>query len=191
MKIAFFGGTFNPVHYGHVFVANYLLELMELDKVVFVPSGLPPHKKNCIDKNHRSNMVSLAISGNENFSMSDYEIKKEGLSYTFDTMKHFNSKLPNDELYYIIGQDAFLLFDQWYRKDELIDLVHFIVMTRGKNMKDEITQRYGTKNISFADTPNIEISSTDIRHRVQSGRSIKYFVSERVEEYIRQNNLYL
>lgn len=191
MKIGIFGGTFNPIHFGHIFIAEYMADYMNLDKVIFIPSGIPPHKENFVDKSHRAKMVELSIEGNDKFEMSDYEISKVGKSYTFDTVTYFMENNQECEFYYIIGQDAILLLDKWYKYKALMKIVKFLVVTRGQDVKSQIEEKYGnSEHITFIDTPSIEISSTQIRRRVKENRSVKYFVKDEVNKYIEDNSLY-
>lgn len=188
------GGTFNPIHYGHIFVANYVMDYMNLDRIVFIPSGNPPHKNNeeVIDKNHRKKMVELAIKDNFKFYIDSIELEKEGYSYSYDTITYLKNNNPYDKFFYIIGQDAFLLIEQWYKYKKIINITHFLVVTRGMKLKARMQdiQKKHNINMTFIDTPIIEISSTQIRKRVKEKKTIKYFVNEDVEKYILQNSLY-
>lgn len=190
MNIGILGGTFNPIHYGHLFIAQYILDFMDLDKILFIPSGNPPHKNGVIDKNHRLNMTVLAISDNERFEIDEFEVQKENYSYAYDTLNYLNEKYYNDKLYYIIGQDAMIDFDKWHRYQEVGTMVDFIVVTRGGILTQKLKDLYADVNMIFIDTPVIEISSTDIRNRILNKKSIRYFLSEKVEKYICKNNLY-
>lgn len=194
MNIGILGGTFNPIHYGHTFIANYVLDYMELDEIMFIPSGNPPHKDKqiVIDKIHRKNMVELAIKNNNKFSMNSIEIDKEGYSYSYDTLTALIEKNPNSNFYYIIGQDAFIFMDKWYRYKELFEIANFVIVTRGEEIKNKIEDMYKEQNAKmiFVNSPVIDISSTQIRQRLKYNKSIKYFVNEDVEEYILKNKLY-
>lgn len=194
MNIGILGGTFNPIHYGHTFIANYVLDYMELDEIMFIPSGNPPHKDKqiVIDKIHRKNMVELAIKNNNKFSMNSIEIDKEGYSYSYDTLTALIEKNPNSNFYYIIGQDAFIFMDKWYRYKELFEIANFVIVTRGEEIKNKIEDMYKEQNAKmiFVNSPMIDISSTQIRQRLKYNKSIKYFVNEDVEEYILKNKLY-
>ena len=192
MNIGILGGTFNPIHFGHTFIANYVMDYMKFDKIMFIPSGIPPHKDYVIDKNHRKAMVELAIKSNYDFLINFYEMEKEDYSYSYETVSYLLKEYKNDKFYYIIGQEAFMLFDKWYKFEELSKLITFIVVTRGEKIKSELQKKFIKYDVDmcFLDTPNIEISSTDIRNRVKENRSIKYFVDEKVENYIIKNNLY-
>lgn len=190
MNIGVLGGTFNPIHYGHLFIAQYILDFMNLDKILFIPSGNPPHKYGVIDKNHRLNMTMLAVRDNEKFEIEDFEIQKDNYSYAFDTLNYLNKKYRGDKIYYIIGQDAMIDFDKWHRYEEVGTLVDFIVVTRGKVLTQKLKALYSKVNMIFVDTPVIDISSTDIRNRILNKKSVKYFLSENVEKYVHENNLY-
>ena len=188
MNLCIFPGTFNPIHNAHIKMAEFVLENFGFDKIIFIPSYIPPHKE--IDKNlakHRYNMVKLAISGNKSFEISDIEYQSEGKSYSLLTVKkiieHYNIK---GRLNFIIGTDAFVKLDSWYKAEELKKLVHFIVFPRRgdgdeKLYKDFIQNGWDFEivNCSFMD-----ISSTEIRDFK------KQDIDKKVEDYIKENGLY-
>jgi len=191
MKIALFGGTFNPIHNGHLIVAEHVRVAMTIDRVIFIPSFITPHKQSGEDEvfHHRLEMVRLAIKGNECFECSDYEINKNAISYTIDTIEEMKSQHPYDTIYLIIGMDNYLTFHLWKEPDRLLSSIQVIVMNR-PNHKKQINEVIGTKNIIFIDVPNIDISSTDIRQRVGEGKSVRHMVPDSVEEYIVAQGLY-
>jgi nicotinate-nucleotide adenylyltransferase len=190
--VGLFGGTFNPPHLGHLIVAEEVRQTFSLDIIVFVPSARPPHKESSpvIDPRHRFTMTRLAIENNPRFEISDVELKRRGKSYTIDTIKEFKTLYGADiELFFIMGGDSIFEIETWKKPEELFRLCRVIVTTRPGFDLAKIDDRFGDKIIR-ADVPRIDISSTDIRHRVGTGRSITYLVPDKVEEYIQRERLY-
>lgn len=199
MKIGIMGGTFDPIHFGHLATAEAVREIFTLDEVLFIPAARPPHKRgrNVTDSKHRLAMVELATRSNEFFKVSDMELKRTGLSYTLDTMNELHKTFGDAaELFFIIGADSLADLSKWYSARELVEKCHFIATTRQGIDIDfsEVKNFFGSaamKNIHRVTTPGLEISSTDLRERVKLGRSIKYLVPEVVEDYILRERLYL
>ena len=197
MKVGIMGGTFDPIHLGHLAMAESVREIFELDEILFIPSARPPHKveKIITPEVHRLMMTFLATQSNEKFQVSPMEILRDGLSYTLDTMNQLEKKFGTDtELFFIIGADSMADLPKWHKSKELVSKVHFIATTRpGIEVNlEEVKNFFGesAKNIHQVVVAGLEISSTDIRERVKNGRSIKYLVPEAVEEYILKENLY-
>ena len=198
MKIGLIGGTFNPIHHGHLILSEYVRENFQLDKVIFIPTGLPPHKSASVVENPeiRLEMTKLAIERNKFFSVSDIETYREGISYTIDTITELKNLYPNDQLYFLIGADSLFELPTWKYYDKLISKTNIIVVNRpggannliGAKIK-EYEDQFGGSIIEVR-SPLIDISSSDIRNRVKDGKSIKYLVPNNVEEFILQNNLY-
>ena len=192
MRIGIMGGTFNPIHYGHLVSASEVCNKFKLDKVIFIPSALNPLKNtsNLAEAHHRLKMIKLAIAGNPLFDASDIEIKRGGASYTIDTIKAFAKKYGKDvNLYFIIGADAFLEINSWASPDALLKMCKFIVTTRpGYNIKK--AKRVFKKCTETMDITYLEISSSDIRKRIKSGVPIKYLLPKSVENYIQKHKLY-
>jgi nicotinate-nucleotide adenylyltransferase len=216
MKIGIFGGTFNPVHYGHLRAAEEVLEKLELDRIVFVPSGNPPLKnKNLADAKLRYEMVKQAISKNPRFSISDIEYKNKNKSYSVDTISTLNNLYPNAKLYFILGIDAFLDMPNWRQAEKLLKLTNFIVISRPSfqftniyrspylKINKGILRKLDSGRIDFHKialtnrnqivmlrlTP-FAVSSTAIRDMLKKGKSIKYLLPEKVESYIIFNKIY-
>ncbi len=193
-KIGIMGGTFDPIHYGHLVTAENARYRYGLDRVYFVPAYIPPHKqfKHVTPADHRLMMTILATVNNPAFVVSELEIQRGGLSYTYDTVRAFKRELGDDvEVYFITGADAIIELTQWMKIEELAQECHFIGATRpgyhlGVRLPDYLLQ-----SISFMEVPALAISSTDVRQRVQEGAPIHYLVPETVEMYIRKNRLYL
>ncbi len=200
LKIGIMGGTFDPIHYGHLVTAEAARVEFGLDKVVFVPSGLPPHKKsrNLAGKGHRYKMTLLATKSNKYFSVSSEEIDRQGYSYTIDTIKSFDEKYRRKaKFFFITGADAISEILTWKDVDSLFKICEFVAATRpGFNQNDlfsdieYLREKYNSK-IHFIEVPSLAISSSDIRKRVENGLSIKYLLPESVEEYIYENRLYI
>jgi nicotinate-nucleotide adenylyltransferase len=198
-KIAIMGGTFDPIHYGHLVAAEAVRDRFQLDKVIFIPAGNPPHKniKNITDSIHRYNMTMLATATNPYFEVSRIEIDRIGITYTVDTIKELRKEYGTVvELFFITGADALLEILTWHKVEELLELCHFVAATRpGFNLKDleqklyEIKSKY-SKEIFHIEIPSLAISSTDIRDRVKSNHTIKYLLPESVEQYIHKYGLY-
>ena len=202
-SIGIMGGTFNPIHTGHLIAAELVREQMNLDKIIFIPTGNPPHKSSntILDSEHRVNMIKLATGGNDYFSISEIEVEREGKTYTYDTLKqlHENDQLQSNrtgnEFYFIIGFDTLKELDTWKNINEICKLCKFIVVNRNNDkneMQQEILkleQLYGAQ-IIHTEIPNIELSSTEIRKRIYEHKSIRYMVTDEVYDYIAKNELY-
>ncbi|TCK98148.1 nicotinate-nucleotide adenylyltransferase [Natranaerovirga hydrolytica] len=197
-KIGIMGGTFNPVHFGHLILAENAYEKFDLDTVIFIPNGQPPHKSDekILSKSDRLKMVNMAIDDNKHFNVSTIEVDKKSYSYSYETLEALKKENPNTEYYFIIGADSLYNIHKWKNPEKLLSLCQLIVASRGEidrhsieNHKPNIESFYKTK-IHILDMPIIEISSSDIRNRVKEGKTIKYFVPKDVEHYIYMNNLY-
>ena len=187
MKIGILGGTFNPIHIGHLILAEEAREKLKLDKVIFVPAYLPPHKDNSeiASADARLAMVRLAIRGNSYFFASDIEIKRDGLSYTIDTLREFKIRYPQDELFFIIGSDLLKYLDDWKDLGEIIKMVRFITATRPGYPLEKIPTHISTIPIRAVD-----ISGFGIREAIREGRSFRYLVPDAVFNYIDKKRLY-
>ncbi len=215
-RIGILGGTFNPVHYGHLAAADEVRERLHLNRVLFVPSFLPPHKedKDLPSAVQRVEMVRLAIAGNESFSISEIEVSRGGRSYTIDTILALGRQFPEADLFFITGLDSFLDIRTWNRWQELLALCAFVILSRPgyrfsdllkidflKNSENQLISldreevayvllRPDNFNLYLERISHYDISSTDIRKRVREGRAIKYLLPESVEHYIIKNELY-
>ena len=192
-KIGIFGGTFNPIHSAHLVIAEAAAEQFGLEKIMFLPNASPPHKvcESMASEDLRLEMTKAAISGNDKFFVSDYEIKNGGLSYTVDTLEHFKSIY--DEIYFIIGGDSIRDFPTWYRPEKIAKLCTLIVYPREEIDTDyyiKNAEKLFSANVKKLVSPRIDISSSDIRQRVSGGKSVRYLVPENVRKIIEENNLY-
>jgi nicotinate (nicotinamide) nucleotide adenylyltransferase len=187
--VGILGGTFNPIHLGHLVIAEQVYEQLCLNKVLFLPDKIPPHKgvekTKPIDSDDRIEMIKLAIADNMHFDLDLTDVNRGGVSYTFDTVKLLKQYNPDTEYYFIIGGDMVENLPQWSHIDELVQMVHFVgVCRKGFEKKSKYP-------ILWVNTPELEISSSMIRHRVKKGQSIKYLVPDAVREYIKDRRLYL
>ncbi len=198
-RIGIMGGTFDPIHIGHLFIAAETLEKLSLDKIIFIPAGVSPHKINSKTTSpiHRLLMTAIAVNSNKSFYLSDIEIEREGPSYTIDTIRSLKQLLPEAaELFFITGGDTFIDLDSWRDYGQLLQLANFVVFTRAgydNGLLDEKILRFRdefSSNITKISIPLLEVSSTDIRERAKMGRTMKYLIPEGVEEYILKNRLY-
>lgn len=197
-RVGIFGGTFDPIHMGHLIVAETIMDEFHLDKVVFIPAAVPPHKlgRQISPAKHRYMMTMLATCSNPRFQVSDMEMHRQGPSYSRDTLAQLIKEHGSDtEFYFIVGADSVENLHTWNRIDELLTMCHFIGASRPGCMPDmeKIAQRFGplAEKIHCLETPELEISSTEIRHRVGQKRTIRYIVPETVEQYIYKEKLYL
>jgi nicotinate-nucleotide adenylyltransferase len=216
MKIGIFGGTFNPIHLGHLRAAEEVRELMGLEKVLFIPSGSPPLKtEGLAEALQRYKMTRLAVINNRFFEVLDIECAKPGKSYTVDTLQELKQRFRGSHLHFILGTDAFLDLPNWYEPEQLVSLVDFIVISRpGTPFRDLLSSAYldpeekfptdlddgrvvsrrlrlpSSKAVFLARVTPLAISSTDIRRRIREGLTIKYLLPEEVESFIISNRLY-
>lgn len=196
-RIGIIGGTFNPIHLGHLMIAEVACESFNLEKVIFVPARIPPHKQyDVIDSHHRYAMTAAAVSDNPNFEISDVEMRREGPSYTVDTIQYFKKLYgPTVEFYFIAGTDTIRALPTWKFIDELIDEVHFIGATRpdGSSAIDSILDELGAKareKIHVMEVPEMKLSATYLRERLRSGKTVRYMLPKCVVDYIEENHIY-
>ncbi len=194
MKLGILGGTFNPIHNAHLIIAEEVREILQIDKIFFIPTHTPPHKEihpeSKIDDKHRVNIVKKAIENNPYFELCKYEIEMKGVSYTYKTLKHLYETLNIEgKIKVIIGADLIPELNTWHKYEELIDICDFTVLNRGKLDLDSYKSRYPFIKIVKSNV-SMNLSSTEIRNRIKEHRSIKYLVPNQVEDYIIKNKLY-
>jgi len=190
MKIALFGGCFNPIHYGHLILAETAREYFHLDKIIFIPSGKPPHKSiDLAPSFYRYQMVKLAIANNKYFSHSPVELKRKSKSYTYRTIEIFKKKYPKDEVFFLVGSDTLFELDTWKKGRAILEFCQFIVGTRPGFLVEKVDKDI-LGRVSLFPIPGLDISGQEIRERTRQGESIKYLVPEEVEKYIYKNKLY-
>ena len=197
-KIGILGGTFDPVHLGHLIIAEEVRSNLGLDKILFVPAGVPWMRENegVSTGKHRLNMVDLAVKSNPHFQSSSIEIDRQGVTYTADTLETLREDLDHEvELSFIMGMDVLEKFHLWKSPETVVELCSLVIVNRPGNQAvdvNEVVKKYpeaGAK-LRIINVPRMEISSSEIRERVRQEKSLKYLVSEEVIEYIDQNNLY-
>jgi nicotinate-nucleotide adenylyltransferase len=210
-RIGLYGGTFNPIHLGHLRGAEEIWEAFKLEKVIFIPSSVPPHKvtERVIEAKHRLEMVRLAISKNRHFSTSDVELSRPGKSYSVDTVRFFQER-HRDALSFILGSDAFVEIETWKEFQNLFSLCNVIVMTRPGSQRNSSSSplprglissfRYDSGEkawihlsghlLYFKEISFLDISSTKVRELIEKGESVRYLIPAEVEVYIQEHGLY-
>jgi nicotinate-nucleotide adenylyltransferase len=188
--IGLFGGTFDPLHIGHLIVAEWLAEVLEIEKTYFIPTKIHPLKNRAgiSDEHTRLEMLSIALENYTNFEISTFELDRESVSYSIDTIKYFKNKYPQNEIYYFVGRDNLDNFLQWKEPFEILDLCYLVVYDRktGKDVNDLM----GHQKILTVESPIIEISSSHIRKRIGKQMTFRSLVPQQVFEYITRNKLY-
>lgn len=192
MKLGVFGGTFNPIHYGHLINAQIIFEDFDLDKIIFVPSKSPVHKEfiNGAAGEDRYQMIEYAIEGNSNFEVSRIELDRDTPSYTIFTINELIEDHKEFEIYLIIGIDSYNEFQTWRDYRNILERVSLIVLQRPNSKIVDLEIQKMSDKIFFAENPPIGISSSKIREHIKKGRSIKYLVPLDVERYIIDKGLY-
>jgi len=189
-KVGIFGGTFDPIHLGHLITAQSVKELRNLEKIIFIPAFISPHKSDAKTSSpeDRLNMIKLAVDGIPFFDYSDIEVKKGGVSYSIDTLREL--KKHYSELELLIGYDNIFSFHTWKEPDEILNLAKIIVLKRKSSHPPQFEDKYYHQAV-FVQTRGIEISATDIRERVKNGMPINFLVPPAVIKYIYEHKLYV
>ena len=198
MRIGILGGTFDPIHLGHLLVAEESRIRLGLEQVLFVPAGRPWLKEGqpLTDARHRVRMVELAIASNPHFQVRRTEVDRPGLTYTVDTLEELRSELPSDaELVFILGLDAFESFHRWKEPERILELCRLVVISRpgySEEARDELMARYDGHGdrIRLLTVRNVDFSATEIRRRAAEGISFRYHTPDKVEAYILEHGLY-
>lgn len=195
-RVGIFGGTFNPIHTGHLIMAESVREQVHLDTVLFIPSAAPPHKDatNLLNAETRIKMLKLAVEDNPYFEVSDIEIElgKKDKNYTVNTLMALREKYTAEDtkLYLILGMDQLISLHTWKDPGKLFFLSEVVVINRPGYLVTQVENEYG-RRVIYVPAPNIDISSTDIRFRVSEKKSIKYLIPDKVEKFITENKLYI
>lgn len=196
MRIGIYGGTFNPPHVGHLICAQEALIQLSLDRVVFIPAAVPPHKPVPDDPGaeHRLGMCRAAVRDDERFEVSDVEVRRGGTSYTLDTLEELNTSVPDSHLFLILGADMAASLPRWHRPERILELATLALAERAGTpdtaVTDALSSVAGGERALHFDMPTIDLSSTVIRSRAAAGQSIRYLVPEPVAGYIRSYSLY-
>lgn len=187
-RVGVMGGTFDPVHHGHLVAASEVAQWFDLDEVVFVPTGEPWQKTEVSPSEHRYLMTVIATASNPRFTVSRVDIDRDGPTYTIDTLRDLKAQRPDAELFFITGADAIAQILSWRDHDELWDLAHFVAVSRPGHVLN--TDGLPSDDVSQLEIPALAISSTDCRDRVQRGHPVWYLVPDGVVQYIAKHHLY-
>lgn len=197
-KIAMYGGSFNPVHTGHIQLAEYFVNKLKLDKLLLIPDNKPPHKsdREMISANHRYNMCMLATENVKNVQVSDIEIKRQGKSYTVDTLKQLGNIYKNTQLYLIMGADMFITLHTWKEYRKILSSAVICAVPRDKDSANSLidySKSFETDGLRciISDKIMMSVSSTEIRSYIRQNKSITGMVNRKVEDYIYKNSLYM
>ena len=197
-KVGILGGTFNPIHVGHLMMAETAYDSFQLDCVLMMPNGNPPHKELDKDENshHRMKMLELAVENNAHLIPSDFELKRKGVIYTYKTLELLSQEHPETIFYFILGADSLIHLEEWQFPEIICKNAVLLVAVRDELDQEkvekqmELLKKKYQAEIYLMDMPAVEISSHDIRNRIQEGRTVRYLVSDKVRKYIRDNCLY-
>lgn len=198
MKLGIFGGTFDPVHYGHLQLAEACRQELELDEVRFIPAGSPPHKSGQISDGHaRADMLKLAVSGYPEFTVDRREIRRSGPSFTVLTLEEISQELPEAELFFLMGADSLVDFPGWREPDRILELSSVVAVNRPGSVQwtsEQLQQAAGDLNsarIRLVSMPGADISASDLRERVRAGREIRFLTPRAVQAFLTEHNLYV
>lgn len=198
-KVGIMGGTFNPIHLAHTEMAKVCLRQQDLDKILFMPSKNPPHKKDksILPENERAVMVKLAVSEYDKFVFSDFELQRKGTTYTADTLRLLQEENPDDNYYFIMGADSLLYLDKWYRPQEILKRAVILAIGRDGSTPDELKEKrkelikqYDQADIRFVHMRQMDISSSMIREGIAHGENMEKYLDKEVWNYINANGLY-
>ncbi|PPG55572.1 nicotinic acid mononucleotide adenylyltransferase [Rathayibacter sp. AY2B7] len=187
-RVGVMGGTFDPIHHGHLVAASEVAQSFDLDEVVFVPTGQPWHKKTVTSAEHRYLMTVIATASNPRFTVSRVDVDRIGTTYTIDTLRDIHAAHPDAELFFITGADAVAQILSWKDYDELWELAHFVAVSRPGHVLN--VSGLPAQDVSLLEIPALAISSTDCRSRVNRGHPVWYLVPDGVVQYISKHHLY-
>ncbi|WP_075091344.1 nicotinate-nucleotide adenylyltransferase [Planctomyces sp. SH-PL14] len=195
MRIGIYGGTFDPIHFGHLLLAESCRDACRLDRVIFVPARVSPHKLDVViaPVRARLEMLELALAGFPEFRVSRVEVDRQGPSFTVDTLRHFRTEVPDDELFLLMGADSVTDFPRWREPQQILELATLVVVNRARAVPDLSAladlDTTGHPPLSVP-MPGVDFSASDIRRRVQEGRSVRFQLPRPVEHYVRDKRLY-
>ncbi len=197
MRLGILGGTFNPPHLAHLICGQEALVQLGLERIVLIPTNVPPHKRNDEDDPgaaHRLELCRLAVGDDERFAVSEIELDRPGPSYTVDTLKELHERAPDNELFFIVGGDIAAGLPDWREPERVLSLATLAVAQRAGTPRDEVAQALGRlkggEEARFFEMPSVEISSTAVRERVRAAQPIRYLVPDRIAAYINDHGLY-
>ncbi len=201
MKIGIMGGTFDPIHNGHLMLADTAYRQFELDEVWFLPNGNPPHKKESsigTDARHRSAMVALAIEGRDDYRVEEYEVRRREVSCSYQTLEYFQQKYPKDRFYFIVGADSLFSIETWVHPERIFPVCTILAACRDdhdnrEKMEGQIRYlkgKYPKARIRLLQSPLMPVSSHELREAIRLGRNITEYVPKKVEAYIKREGLY-
>jgi len=194
MKIGIFGGSFDPIHFGHLQLAEACRQELSLDEVRFVPAGSPPHKSNGLTDGHaRADMVQLAVAGYPEFTVDRRELRRSGPSWTVLTLEELNSEAPDSELFFLMGADSLHDFPTWREPERILELSTVVAVNRpGQHLplERELSDDLDRTRIQLISMPGVDLSATELRNRVQEGRSIRFLTPRAVEAFLTEHKLY-
>lgn len=199
MRLGVFGGTFDPVHYGHLLLAEQCLEQCRLDQVWFIPAGIPPHKvaRTIAPGKARGEMLDLAVAGHDRFRVDRRELDRQNPCYTVETLAELQAEDPSRELFFLLGADSLADFPAWREPRQIVELARLAVVNRGEAPLPDLAPLRAIlggaleSRVEFVTVPGIDISSTDLRRRIRETRSIRYMTPRAVECYIQTHGLYI
>lgn len=199
MKLGLYGGTFDPVHFGHLLLAERCREELALDEVRLIPAGEPPHKTDrpLTPGEARAEMLEFATAGNPQFVVDRRELKRGGRSYTVETLTEFRSEHPDAELFFLMGADSLADLPQWREPERIAKLATIVAVNRGDRPLPDVATLIVTlgetiaSRVVFVEMPGIDLSSSELRARVAAGKSLRYTVPNAVEAYVRDKQLYM
>jgi nicotinate-nucleotide adenylyltransferase len=192
VRIAIFGGSFDPPHVGHLLASEDAYDLLSLDRIVFVPAATQPLKigRSVATADHRVAMVRLLVESDPRFEVSTVELERAGLSFTVDTLKHFAEAYPEAERYLLLGADVLATFGQWREPERVLQLARPVVLERQGEEPVTLPKSLNGSAVRHLSTRRVDVSSTEIRERVRQGKPIRGFVTDNVGQYIARNELY-
>jgi len=195
-RVGLMGGTFDPIHNAHLFIAEDARVRFELDTVLFIPNGSPPHKSGraVASGTHRLEMAKLAVAANSAFKTSDFEMRTDGPAYAVDTLRHISAQYPHSEILYITGTDTVAELMTWKSPEEVIALAQFVAYSRPGFLPEQLLNALPSRYLSrvhVLESINLEISSTNIRKRLSEHKPVRYLIPDAVLEYIERNELYV
>ena len=198
MRLGIFGGTFDPVHYGHLLLAETCRQQLQLDEIHFVPAASPPHKTNhrITDGHIRADMLSLAVSGYPEFIVDRRELQRQGLSYTVDTLAEFRSEFPEADLYFLVGADSLRDLLTWREPERIADLATIVACSRpgiasltNSQVNDWVGQSIASRVVSL-EMPGTDISASEMRERVRTGKGLRFLTPRAVDAFVLHHGLY-